>query len=157
MDINQALYESGVRDDTLTSQEKESLDKDGYLHLRGILTPERLDAIRTRQQELLDVEGENAGTEVHQERGTDRLSDLINKGEMFHIVLTQPKVLASIAHVLQNDLKLSSLNSRNALPGQGLQRIGRLSERHGVVSRLDLVSEFQDPERQVRVFRQRLR
>src|SRR5690348_9697541 len=121
MDIKQALYELGVRDDTLTAQEKEQLDRDGFLHLRGILPSEHNEAVRRRQQELLDAEGEMAGTEVHQERGTDRLSDLINKGTMFHIVLTQPRVLACIAHVLQNDLKLSSLNSRNALPGQGLQ------------------------------------
>jgi len=30
-------------------------------------------------------------------------------------------VLAALAHVLDNDMKLSSLNSRAALPGQGLQ------------------------------------
>jgi ectoine hydroxylase-related dioxygenase (phytanoyl-CoA dioxygenase family) len=32
-------------------------------------------------------------------------------------------VLAGIAHVLQGDLKLSSLNSRAALPGEGLQAL----------------------------------
>jgi ectoine hydroxylase-related dioxygenase (phytanoyl-CoA dioxygenase family) len=121
MDIKQALVETGIRDDTLTAEEKEQLDRDGYLHLPNILPKEHIEAIKRRQQELLEAEGDKAGTEVHQEKGTDRLSDLINKGAMFHIVLTQPKVLACIAHVLQNDLKLSSLNSRNALPGQGLQ------------------------------------
>ena len=73
-----------------------------------------------RLNSLLE-EGDRAGTEVHQEKGTDRLSDLINKGSVYHIVLTQPRVLAAISHVLGGDLKLSSLNSRNALPGQGLQ------------------------------------
>ena len=121
MDIRTALYKLGVRDNTLAADEKEQLDRDGYVHLRGILSPDHIAEIKTRQQELLDAEGDKAGTEVHQERGTDRLSDLINKGEMFHIVLTEPRVLAAIAHVLQYDLKLSSLNSRNALPGQGLQ------------------------------------
>ena len=32
-------------------------------------------------------------------------------------------MLAAIAHVLHNDLKLSSLNARAALPGEGLQRL----------------------------------
>src|SRR5260221_2094800 len=137
MDINQALYELGVREDTLTVEEKEQLDSEGYLHLPGILPDEHIEQIRQRQQELLDVEGEKAGTEVHQERGTDRLSDLINKGEMYHIVLTQPRVLACIAHVLQNDLKLSSLNSRNALPGQGLQGL------HADWGRLETPGEYQ--------------
>ena len=121
MDIRTALYELGVRDDTLSVEQKEKLDRDGYLLLKGVLPLEHVEAIRRRQQELLDAEGDKAGTEVHQEHGTDRLSDLINKGEMYHIVLTEPKVLAAIAHVLDYDLRLSSLNSRSALPGQGLQ------------------------------------
>jgi ectoine hydroxylase-related dioxygenase (phytanoyl-CoA dioxygenase family) len=121
MDIRQALYALGVGEDTLNAEEKEQLDCEGYLPLRGILSEAQIEVIRHRQQELLDAEGDKAGLEVHQERGTDRLSDLINKGAMFHIVLTQPRVIAAIAHVLCYDLKLSSLNSRNALPGQGLQ------------------------------------
>ena len=121
MNIKEALYSLGVRPDTLTCEQKEQLDRAGYLHLPAILPPDRVEVIRRRQTELLEAEGDRAGTEVHQERGTDRLSDLINKGSMFHVVLTEPKVLAAIAHVLGNDLKLSSLNSRNALPGQGLQ------------------------------------
>jgi ectoine hydroxylase-related dioxygenase (phytanoyl-CoA dioxygenase family) len=121
LDITQALYALGVREDTLTQQEKAQLDCDGYLPLRGVMTLEQVEAICRRQAELLAVEGDKAGLEVHQERGTDRLSDLINKGSMFHIVLTEPRVLAAVAHVLCGDMKLSSLNSRNALPGQGLQ------------------------------------
>src|SRR5689334_21006145 len=121
MDIKEALYALGVRDDTLTPEQKEQLDLNGYLPLPGILSPERIEAIKQRQAELLAAEGDKAGTEVHQEKGTDRLSDLINKGTVYHVVITQPQVLAAIAHVLDYDLKLSSLNSRDALPGQGLQ------------------------------------
>lgn len=121
MDIKEALYELGVRPDTLTTEEKQQLDENGYLHIHGVLSADQVECLRTRQQELLEAEGDKAGTEVHLERGTDRLSDLINKGEMFHIVLNEPRVLAAIAHVLDYDLRLSSLNSRSALPGQGLQ------------------------------------
>jgi ectoine hydroxylase-related dioxygenase (phytanoyl-CoA dioxygenase family) len=121
MTTEEALHAQGVRDDTLTLAEKEALDRDGYVLLPGILSPEQVDALRRRQAELLAAEGENAGKEVHQETGTDRLSDLINKGEIFHIVLQEPRVLAAVAHVLRSDFKLSSLNARNALPGQGLQ------------------------------------
>jgi ectoine hydroxylase-related dioxygenase (phytanoyl-CoA dioxygenase family) len=131
MDIAEALFELGVRDDTLTAEQKEQLDRAGYLPLPGILSPAQVEAIRQRQAELLAAEGENAGKEVHQEAGTDRLSDLINKGEMFHLVITHPQVLAGIAHVLKGDLKLSSLNSRAALPGLGKQGLhadwGRLA------------------------------
>lgn len=137
MEIREALAALGVREDTLTSEEKHQLDERGYLPLRGIMTPEQVAAICARQKELLEEEGDKAGTEVHQEKGTNRLSDLINKGTMFHIVLTQPRVLAAIAHVLEYDLKLSSLNSRNALPGQGLQGL------HADWGRLDTPGVYQ--------------
>jgi len=121
MTTHQALQQLGVREDTLSRDEKDFLDREGYLHLSGILAREQVDRINRRLAELLEEEAEDAGKEVHQEAGTDRLADLVNKGAMFHVVLTQPRVLAAIARVLEDDLKLSSLNSRAALPGQGLQ------------------------------------
>ncbi len=36
--------------------------------------------LRARLAELLAVEGDQAGIEVHQEAGTDRLADLVNEG-----------------------------------------------------------------------------
>ena len=119
--IADALRELGVTEDTLTPDEKAQLDRDGFLHLHDVLSAAQVEALRQRQAELLDDEGDAAGKEVHQEAGTDRLSDLINKGSVYHVVLTTPRVLAGIAHVLGGDLKLSSLNSRSALPGKGLQ------------------------------------
>lgn len=123
MDIKEALYTLGVRDDTLTPDEIAALDRDGYLPLAGILSPEQVARFGARLDALTAVEGEKAGTEVHQEAGTDRLSDLVNKDPMFEVCFTHPRVLAAIAHVLGTEFKLSSLNSRAALPGQGLQDI----------------------------------
>jgi ectoine hydroxylase-related dioxygenase (phytanoyl-CoA dioxygenase family) len=137
MNIAEALYELGVREDTLTADEKAQLDRDGYLPLRGLMTMDQVEAIRQRQAELLAAEGENAGKEVHQEAGADRLSDLINKGAMYHVVITHPKLLAGIAHVLKGDLKLSSLNSRAALPGQGRQGL------HADWGRLETPGDYQ--------------
>ncbi len=59
---------------------------------------------------------------MHQEAGTDRLADLVNKDPVFEVCFTDPRLLACLAHVL-GDFKLSSLNSRAALPGQGLQAL----------------------------------
>lgn len=123
MNIQQALYELGVRDDTLTPAEKAQLDRDGYLPLPGILSPQLVAQIGQRVDELVEIEGENAGKEVHQEVGTDRLSDLVNKDRLFEICFTHPRVLAAIYHVLGQEFKLSSLNFRAALPGQGLQAL----------------------------------
>jgi ectoine hydroxylase-related dioxygenase (phytanoyl-CoA dioxygenase family) len=123
MNTQEALRALGVRDDTLTQDERARLDDDGFLPLYGILTPEQIASIAARLAALLEDEGEQAGKEVHQEAGTDRLSDLVNKDPIFTICFTHPRVLAGIAHVLRGDLKLSSLNSRAALPGEGLQAL----------------------------------
>ena len=123
MDIKTALLELGVTDSTLTTAEKDQLDRDGYLPLSGILSAEQIAQFQARLDDLIVAEGADAGKEVHQEAGTDRLSDLVNKGDLFTICFTHPRVLAAISHVLQGDLKLSSLNFRAALPGDGLQAL----------------------------------
>jgi ectoine hydroxylase-related dioxygenase (phytanoyl-CoA dioxygenase family) len=123
VNITTVLEALGLRDDTLTRAERDALDRDGFLPLPGILTEPQIEAFRTRLDELLAAEGDDAGKEVHQEAGTDRLSDLVNKGAIFEVCFTHPRVLAAIAHVLGREFKLSSLNARSALPGQGLQAL----------------------------------
>jgi ectoine hydroxylase-related dioxygenase (phytanoyl-CoA dioxygenase family) len=121
MDVKEALTALGVTENTLTQAEKDQLDRDGYLPLVGIMSPQLVEQINGRVAELIAAEGDDAGKEVHQEAGTTRLSDLVNKDPLFEICFTHPRVLAAISHVLRGDLKLSSLNYRAALPGSGLQ------------------------------------
>jgi len=118
MTMADALAELGVT--PLDADAAAQLDRDGYLPLPGILSPAQLGAFRARLAELTAAEGETAGLEVHQEKGTDRLADLVNKDPMFEVCFTHPRVLAAIAHVL-DEFQLSSLNSRAALPGEGHQ------------------------------------
>jgi ectoine hydroxylase-related dioxygenase (phytanoyl-CoA dioxygenase family) len=122
MDMATALAELGVTERTLDPATKERLDRDGYAPLFGVLTDEQVSRIRARTAELMAAEGDRAGREVHQEAGTDRLADLVNKDPVFEVCFTDPRVLACVAHVLA-DFKLSSLNSRAALPGRGLQAL----------------------------------
>ena len=122
-DTSSALQALGVTETTLTQAEKDSLDENGYLPLPGILAPAEIEAVRGRLDELLEIEKEKAGLEVHQEAGTARLANLVDKGDVFRFGFTHPRVLAALAHVLGNDMKLSALNSRAALPGQGLQAL----------------------------------
>ncbi len=123
MNVQEALHNLGVRENTLSAEEKHFLDEQGYLTLPAILSPEQTNVIAARLEQLAAAEGDQAGSEVHQEKGTIRLSNLVNKDPLFEICFTQPHVLAAIAHVLNHDLKLSSLNARAALPGEGLQRL----------------------------------
>ena len=121
MNSDEALAVLGVCSTTLADEEKMRLDRDGFLPLPGILSASQIDAFRARLDDLVALEGEQAGKEVHQEAGTDRLADLVNKDLMFDICFTHPRVLAAIARVLGGEFRLSSLNSRAVLPGQGLQ------------------------------------
>jgi ectoine hydroxylase-related dioxygenase (phytanoyl-CoA dioxygenase family) len=135
MDTRTALAGLGVEplDPTIAA----ALDRDGYAVVPDVLDEPQLGAVRARLQELAAQEGEHAGIEVHQEAGTARLSDLVNKGEVFDVFYTHPIVLAAVAHVLDGDLKLSSLNSRAALPGKGHQGL------HADWGPLDLSEGFQ--------------
>jgi ectoine hydroxylase-related dioxygenase (phytanoyl-CoA dioxygenase family) len=121
MQLQEALTALGVTEQTLTQEEKDKLDRDGFLPLPNILSAEQIAQITKRTDELIAEEGQEAGKEVHQEAGATRLSDLVNKDPLFEICFTHPRVLAAINYVLGGDLKLSSLNYRAALPGFGLQ------------------------------------
>ena len=121
MDMETALRDLGVADDTLTAAEAERLDRDGFLPLEGILSAEQVAAFNAKLAELTAAEGGQAGVEVHQERGTDRLADLVNKDPMFEICVSHPRILAAMRHVLGDSFRLYSLNARAALPGQGHQ------------------------------------
>jgi ectoine hydroxylase-related dioxygenase (phytanoyl-CoA dioxygenase family) len=121
MHVSDALHALGVTGQTLSQSEKDQLDRDGYLPLPNILSAEQIARIARRTDELIALEGDRAGAEVHQEAGATRLSDLVNKDPIFELCFTHPRVLAAISHVLRGDLKLSSLNYRAALPGSGLQ------------------------------------
>ncbi|SHI87144.1 phytanoyl-CoA dioxygenase family protein [Pseudozobellia thermophila] len=115
----------------LSKDELGFLEENGYLDLGQLLTDEEVGAINNRIDELLVEEGENAGSELAEskyirhpkEEGAHRLADLVNKGAVFDVFYTHPKVLAGIAAVLGNDYKLSSLNYRAAKPGKGLQKL----------------------------------
>ena len=122
MNMATALAELGITEGSIDADVAGRLDRDGYAPLTGVLSDGQVTAMRARLAELLAAEGDQAGLEVHQEAGTDRLADLVNKDPMFEVCFTQPRVLACIAHVL-GAFKLSSLNFRAALPGRGHQAL----------------------------------
>ena len=106
------LSRLGVQESTLTASEKAFLDENGYLNLGQLLNDRQLEAIRNRLNRLLESEGEQAGSELMdspyirhpKEAGADRLADLVNKGVLFDIFYTHPRVLAGIAHVLGHEI-----------------------------------------------------
>jgi ectoine hydroxylase-related dioxygenase (phytanoyl-CoA dioxygenase family) len=129
--MNSYLQELGVNSDMLTVEEKALLDKNGYLVIDNVLSAEQIKEVITRIDEILELERESAGAELFdspnikhpKEAGVDRLANLVNKGSIFDQFYTTPKILAAVGHVLSNNMKLSSLNYRAALPGDGLQKL----------------------------------
>ena len=121
MEIREALASLGVHDGVLSTEEKTFLDEQGYLPLAEVLTPAEVAAFVARLEELAGKEGEEAGKEVHQEEGTTRLANLIDKDPLFEKCVTDRRLLAAVRHVIGDDLRLSSLNARASHPGQGLQ------------------------------------
>ena len=117
MNIEEALKALGATRGVQAEQNEKELDDKGFTVLPGVIDAEWLEALRARFEELCEAKGPQAGIEVDQESGTRRLADLVNKGEVFDPVYTNPKVLAAIDHVIGRDFKLSSLNARDALPG----------------------------------------
>jgi hypothetical protein len=99
--IEEALTDLGAQGNLLTEAEK----------------------LQVHYEQLMQLEGAKAGTEVHQETGTRRLSDLANKGEIFDGTYTHPKVLAAIYYILKRDFKVSAMNGRDAEPGSGHQTL----------------------------------
>jgi len=137
MTIEQALAALHASANLLTDADRQQLDDQGFLEIPQVLKPDQITAINLRLDEILAAEGDDAGKEVHQEPGTERLANLVNKGPEFDIFYTEPRVLAAIAHVLRGDLKLSSLNARFAKPGEGLQAL------HADWGRLDTPGDWQ--------------
>jgi hypothetical protein len=103
-------------DQQLNADEKERLDRDGFLPLEGFVNSDRLSALRERINELFDDLGERAGAEFKQEPQTDRLANLVDYDEMFRQAIVEPKLLAAVEYVLGPEFKLGSLNARSARP-----------------------------------------
>jgi ectoine hydroxylase-related dioxygenase (phytanoyl-CoA dioxygenase family) len=101
----------------LTTQQQNDLDTSGYVVLERFLSPETLDELRNRVEELYALEGENAGSEFRKEPGARRLANLVDKGPIFEKLVAAPAVLELVGHVLgENNFKLSSFNARSTDP-----------------------------------------
>jgi hypothetical protein len=101
----------------LTAENLQQLDELGWVALAGVMDDNFLHEIRARVEQLWEEEGAHAGAEFRKEPGARRLANLVDKGEVFERVVSNPLVLEAVRHVLGEDFKLSSLNARSTDPG----------------------------------------
>ena len=103
----------------LEASEKRQLDELGYLVLPGFVPPPMLTELRDRVEAPWAQEGAEAGSEFRHEPGARRLANLVDKGAIFAALVSMPKILECMAHVIGPQYKLSSLNARSANPNNG--------------------------------------
>ena len=103
--IVEALDSLGADPETLLStEERQCLDQRGFVCLGQLLSREQVDEINRRLGRQLREEGASAGSEVHQEEGASRMSNMNNKRSLnwdglMDTPLTHPKLLAAMRHV----------------------------------------------------------
>lgn len=112
------LGELGVHDHSLTPAERAALDRDGYLVLPGIIDPAWCDRLRA----VFDAQVRFVYGHVRPEhQGSRHLYDLVNVDAACDRIWSHPRVLAAVHHVLGRPFKLSSLNGRDPVQGDGSQ------------------------------------
>ena len=95
-----ALRELGVTAGTLSEQQKQQLDREGYFIVENVLTPDDCARMRAEFERLFADEQGKGGHEVHVEPGARRLSNIFNKTDAFDKCLWVPEVLAASAYLL---------------------------------------------------------
>ncbi len=142
----------------LSHKQRQQLDDQGFLLLPGFTSPTQVDHMARRIEQLFKQEGHLAGSEFKLEPHARRLSNLINKGQIFLDAASHPSILELVQAVLGNDFKLSSMNARSANPqqptGQPLHAdMGAIVDTHGpwVCNIIWLIDEFTEENGCLRV------
>lgn len=100
----------------IPTSESRQLQERGYVVLEDFITPDRLQRLRDRVEQVYAEEGDIAGHEFRREDHVRRLANLVAKGEEFADLVADPQILERVACVVGPDFKLSSLNARSANP-----------------------------------------
>lgn len=100
----------------MNEEKREQLDRQGYLLLPKVLSPEQVTEVVAQAEALWGEEGAQAGSENYLEPGVRRLANLANKGEVFRRLLVHPAVLTAVRAVLGPRVRINMLNARDALP-----------------------------------------
>ena len=110
------LLNCGVEVMTLTSEEQDALDREGYVVFPAVIDAPSLDRLRRAFE---DASGN--GRQISKESGTRHITDLVNGDPVFEAVYAHPKTLAAVYHVLRSPFRLSQIGGRDPLPGFGQQ------------------------------------
>jgi ectoine hydroxylase-related dioxygenase (phytanoyl-CoA dioxygenase family) len=105
----------------MNKQQHKQLDEQGYLIFKHLLSPEKIDLILNRLEELWVSEGDQAGEENYIEVGVRRLANLANKGEIFRELYAHPQVLEVVESVMGPEMRAAMVNARDVPPHTGVR------------------------------------
>jgi ectoine hydroxylase-related dioxygenase (phytanoyl-CoA dioxygenase family) len=121
-ELDRALADLGVTSETLSDEQRDSLDRNGYAVFPNLMSPEKVAEVKAAIRDLEDKEdAAGAGTNPR-DPGAIRVDDVNHKGAVFDQLWLHPVLLAAMAHYL-GDFRLSSVTSRASRPGMGHQNM----------------------------------
>lgn len=120
MDTTQALESLGVTAGSLSKEQREQLDREGYFIIENAFSEEECERMKSEVDRIVAEEGDKAGSEVSREAGATRISNVFNKTDAFDVLLGLKPMLAA-AHHLLGDFKVHGANMREPHVGSGRQ------------------------------------
>jgi ectoine hydroxylase-related dioxygenase (phytanoyl-CoA dioxygenase family) len=119
-EAHEILAALGAGPGTLADDERDTLDRDGYVVLNGVLDEATVAAMRSSIGELLEISRRDL-TKKH--GGTLHLDDILDAGATFDPAWSSPRLIAAVAHVLGADFHVSAAGFRGPRPGYGAQAL----------------------------------
>jgi ectoine hydroxylase-related dioxygenase (phytanoyl-CoA dioxygenase family) len=120
MNSKTALEQLGVTDASLTAEQRNQLDKDGYFVLENALSAEQCGQMAAEVDRIAQAEAGKGGGEVSVEAGTTRVSNIFNKSTAFDCLL-EIKPLLESSYYLMGEFKVHGANVREPHKGAGRQ------------------------------------
>lgn len=113
----------GVNDQSLSADERRSLDDEGYVVAPRMIADDWLAELRAIFERAADSPAINGPAVAGSDTGTRNVPALFQWGEPMRRIFGHPKLLAAAFHVLRRPFRLADMHGRDPQPGFGQQAL----------------------------------